>query len=43
MKDQKTAGEPLVFDREHRIFSNNYKISPRQIRRAVTLELFGAS
>lgn len=43
MKDQKTAGEPLVFDREHRIFSNNYKISPRQIRRAVTLELFGSS
>ena len=43
MKDQKTAGEPVVFDREHRIFSNNYKFSPRQIRRAVTLELFGAS
>ncbi|MCD7981176.1 MAG: spore germination protein [Clostridiales bacterium] len=30
-----------VFDRSHTIFSENHKISPRQIRRAMTLELFG--
>ncbi|MCD8110208.1 MAG: spore germination protein [Clostridiales bacterium] len=32
-----------VFDASHTIFSQNHKISPRQIRRALTLELFGVS
>ncbi|MCC8029003.1 MAG: spore germination protein [Lachnospiraceae bacterium] len=32
-----------VFDSAHTIFSQNHKISPRQIRRALTLELFGVS
>ncbi|MCC8150578.1 MAG: hypothetical protein LIO96_03750, partial [Lachnospiraceae bacterium] len=32
-----------VFDTSHTIFSENHKISPRQIRRALSLELFGLS
>lgn len=43
MKKRTETDAQAVFNQKHRIFSNNYKISPRQIRRAVTLELFGAS
>lgn len=43
MKRHTESAGQAVFNQNHRIFSNNYKISPRQIRRAVTLELFGAS
>ncbi len=43
MKRHTETDNQAVFNQDHRIFSNNYKISPRQIRRAVTLELFGAS
>lgn len=32
-----------MFDRSHTVFSNNRKVSPRQIRRAMILELFGSS
>lgn len=41
-KRTETTGE-AIFNQEHRAFSGNDKISPRQIRRAVTLELFGVS
>lgn len=43
MKKQTETASQAVFNQRHRIFSNNYKISPRQVRRAVTLEIFGAS
>ncbi len=39
MKSEDTGD---VFDASHTIFSQNHKISPRQIRRALTMELFGA-
>ncbi len=32
-----------IFDASETIFSENKKISPRQIRRALTLEIFGIS
>lgn len=43
MKSQKSAAAADVFDRNKTIFSNNHKISPRQIRRTMTLEIFGIS
>ncbi len=41
MKDKERNAD--VFDPAHTIFSENHKISPRQIRRALALEIFGLS
>ncbi|MCD8217123.1 MAG: spore germination protein [Clostridiales bacterium] len=41
MRDKEATAD--VFDTSHTIFSENHKISPRQIRRALSLELFGLS
>ncbi|MCD8150853.1 MAG: GerAB/ArcD/ProY family transporter [Clostridiales bacterium] len=41
MRDKDATAD--VFDTSHTIFSENHKISPRQIRRALSLELFGLS
>lgn len=43
MKSQKSTTGADVFDRNKTIFSNNHRISPRQIRRTMTLEIFGIS
>lgn len=43
MKRQKAKSDADVFDQNKTIFSNNHRISPRQIRRTMTLEIFGIS
>lgn len=43
MKNQKAKSGGDVFDQNRIIFSNNRRISPRQIRRTMTLEIFGIS